>query len=131
MGRFKKSARQKYEEEEREALRAANLESSIRAEVNERLKAGTYGDLYNDVPEEVNSEEELLEEENIETNEETEAEETKIPGIEYELEIEDGDQAELTKEQLDSGVSKIEYKEKSPKPTSTRKRKLAEISGAT
>jgi len=111
-------------------LRAAKLESFIRAEVKERLKAGTYRDLHNDCPE-VNSEEEYLEryEKNIEINDETE--ERKTPEIEYELEIEDGDQAELTKEQLDPGISKLEVLEKSPKPTSTRKRKHTEISGAT
>ena len=66
--------------EKREAVRekkaegAAKLEKSIESELLERLKKGTYGDIYNFAPEEFNN---MLDENEAELEEEYEDEDSR------------------------------------------------------
>lgn len=80
--------------EKREAVRekkaesAAKLEKSIESELLERLKKGTYGDIYNFAPEEFNN---MLDENEAELEEEYEDEDEFVEDMGEEDDVEDAD----------------------------------------
>lgn len=80
--------------EKREAVRekkaesAAKLEKSIESELLERLKKGTYGDIYNFAPEEFNN---MLDENEEEMEEELEEEDEFVEDLGEEDDVEEAD----------------------------------------